>query len=91
MCEQHMNPDDAVRAHLDLGARLSIGCHYGCFRLTDEGIDDPIVDLQAALQKYGVSTEVFRAPLPGETLRFGAVAAEQARPERRYTATESAM
>ena len=71
MCEQHMNPDDAVRAHLDLGARLSVGCHYGCFRLTDEGIDDPIVDLEAALQKYGVSPETFRAPRPGETLRFG--------------------
>jgi L-ascorbate metabolism protein UlaG (beta-lactamase superfamily) len=68
MCEQHMNPDDAVRAHLDLGARMSVGCHYGCFRLTDEGIDDPLLDLATALQKYGVGAERFRAPLPGETL-----------------------
>jgi hypothetical protein len=64
---------------------MSIGCHYGCFRLTDEGIDDPIQDLTAALQKHGVSAEAFRAPLPGETLRFGAAeVAAQSRLDARY-------
>ena len=32
-----MNPEEAVRAHLDLGARVSIGMHFGTFQLTDEG------------------------------------------------------
>lgn len=91
MCEQHMNPDDAVRAHLDLGARLSIGGHHGCFRLTDEGIDDPVRDLRAALQKYGVSAELFRAPLPGETLRFrGGTAGESSGLEPHAALIESA-
>jgi L-ascorbate metabolism protein UlaG (beta-lactamase superfamily) len=67
MCEQHMNPEEAVRAHLDLEARMSIGCHYGCFRLTDEGIDDPVIDLEAARRKLAVPTEAFHAPQPGET------------------------
>lgn len=86
MCEQHMNPDDAVRAHLDLGARLSVGCHHGCFRLTDEGIDDPVVDLAAAVQKHGVGEAEFPAPLPGETLRFDVRAAvERPESQARYT------
>ena len=29
MQEQHMDPDDAVLAHLDLGARVSIATHFG--------------------------------------------------------------
>lgn len=86
MCEQHMNPEDAVRAHVDLGARLSVGCHHGCFRLTDEGIDDPVQDLGVALPKYGVNSEAFLAPLPGETLRFDVRAAlERPQLESDYT------
>src|SRR6185369_16076480 len=36
MRDQHMDPDDAIRAHLDLQARLSVGTHFGCFQLTDD-------------------------------------------------------
>src|SRR5579864_4527395 len=35
----HMNPDEAVQAHRDLGAAASIGMHFGTFQLTAEGID----------------------------------------------------
>ena len=31
-----MNPGDAVQAHQDLGARRSLGMHWGTFQLTDE-------------------------------------------------------
>jgi L-ascorbate metabolism protein UlaG (beta-lactamase superfamily) len=31
-------PEDAVRAHIDLGARRSIGMHFGTFQLTDEAM-----------------------------------------------------
>ncbi|MGH2613204.1 MAG: MBL fold metallo-hydrolase, partial [Rhabdochlamydiaceae bacterium] len=37
--ESHMNPVDAVQAHLDLHSKLSVGIHFGTFPLTDEGID----------------------------------------------------
>jgi len=74
MREQHMNPEDAVRAHLDLGAQISIGMHFGCFRLTDEGIDDPIADLERARRDHGVAAESFRVPRPGETLLWRAAA-----------------
>jgi len=50
MRDQHMNPDDAVRAHIDLGADTSVAMHFGCFQLTDEGIDEPAMALQRANQ-----------------------------------------
>ena len=68
MRDQHMDPEEAVRAHLDLGARLSVGTHYGCFQLTDEGIDDPVRDLEAARARLGVPAERFRCLETGETL-----------------------
>jgi L-ascorbate metabolism protein UlaG (beta-lactamase superfamily) len=67
MCDQHMNPDEAVRAHLDLEAKTSIGMHFGCFRLTDEGIDDPVVDLTAARGQHAVHAEAFQLLETGAT------------------------
>jgi L-ascorbate metabolism protein UlaG (beta-lactamase superfamily) len=68
MSAAHMNPDDAVRAHLDLGSPLSVAMHFGCFQLTDEGIDEPVHDLRQALQARGVPASAFRVLNPGETL-----------------------
>ena len=70
MKDQHMNPEDAVQAHLDLGAKFSLGTHYECFQLTNEAIDQPPKDLKIALQARGVSGEEFRAPATGETIVF---------------------
>lgn len=54
MKEAHMNPEDAVQAHIDLSSVKSIGMHFGTFQLTDEGIDDPIKELYLAKKKYGI-------------------------------------
>lgn len=63
---QHMNPEEAVQAHLALGARRSLGMHYGTFAgLTDEAIDAPERDLAAARLKHGVAADAFT------TLPFG--------------------
>ena len=70
MREQHMNPDDAVQAHLALGSPRSVGMHFGTFRLTDEGIDQPARDLAASLAARGVPPGQFVVPRFGETLRF---------------------
>lgn len=67
MRDQHMNPDDAVRAHIDLDAQLSIGTHFGCFPLTDEGIDDPVTELAAAKQRHRVAAAAFQLLETGET------------------------
>jgi L-ascorbate metabolism protein UlaG (beta-lactamase superfamily) len=68
MAQQHMNPADAVRAHLDLGARLSVAMHFGTFPLTDEAIDAPAAALAAARKEYGVAEQSFRIPAFGETV-----------------------
>jgi L-ascorbate metabolism protein UlaG (beta-lactamase superfamily) len=70
MRDQHMNPDDAVRAHLDLDAKISVGTHFGCFQLTDEGIDDPPLELAAALQRHSVPPDSFQVMETGETRLF---------------------
>jgi L-ascorbate metabolism protein UlaG (beta-lactamase superfamily) len=49
MAAAHMNPAEAVAVHRDVGARRSIGMHWGTFQLTDEGYDDPPRALEAAL------------------------------------------
>ena len=70
MRDQHMNPDDAVRAHLDLQAGVSIATHFGCFQLTDEGIDDPVIELEAARREHNVAREAFQVMETGETRIF---------------------
>jgi L-ascorbate metabolism protein UlaG (beta-lactamase superfamily) len=37
----HMGPDEAVKAFRDLGARRLVPMHYGAFKLSFEGINDP--------------------------------------------------
>jgi L-ascorbate metabolism protein UlaG (beta-lactamase superfamily) len=67
MRTQHMDPEEAVRAHLASGARCSIGMHFGTFAgLTDEAIDAPEAALAAARERHGVPADAFA------TLPFGA-------------------
>ena len=69
MREQHMNPQDAVQAHRALGSRRSVAMHFGTFQLTDEAIDQPVLDLAAALGTAGVDPAEFIVPRFGETIR----------------------
>jgi L-ascorbate metabolism protein UlaG (beta-lactamase superfamily) len=66
MGDQHMNPEDAVRALADCGAEFALAQHHGTFKLTYEAIDAPREALAAALKAANISPERFRALLPGE-------------------------
>jgi L-ascorbate metabolism protein UlaG (beta-lactamase superfamily) len=66
----HLDPDDAVRAHRDLGATRSVGIHWGTFQLTDEAREQPLRDLERARERHGVREEAFQAGRPG-TYRHG--------------------
>jgi len=68
MQDIHMNPVEAVQAHLDLAARQSIAMHYGTFQLTPEGIDEPVRELAQALRERGVPAERFRTVEVGESV-----------------------
>lgn len=63
----HMNPAEALVAHKDLGATLSIGMHFGTFQLSKEAIDQPIIDLDIALEKENMTREEFTVLDEGET------------------------
>ncbi|MFZ6719833.1 MBL fold metallo-hydrolase [Undibacterium sp. Ji49W] len=66
----HMDPTEAVQAHLDLGARQSIGMHFGTFQLTNEGIDQPVKDLNLALQEKKITAREFSVLPEGRTTMF---------------------
>ena len=66
MGSQHMDPHDAVRAFLDLGAASAIGMHWGTFQLTNEPIEQPVHDLREALAAAEIEPARFRAFRPGE-------------------------
>jgi L-ascorbate metabolism protein UlaG (beta-lactamase superfamily) len=68
MAPQHMNPQEAVRAHQLLGSKTSLAIHHGTVQLTDEAIDAPIQALDEALAGAQLSRKDFRVPDIGETV-----------------------
>jgi L-ascorbate metabolism protein UlaG (beta-lactamase superfamily) len=53
MSRVHIAPHEAVAAAKILGASTSVAIHYGSFRLADDGMEEPITDLEAALAREG--------------------------------------
>lgn len=64
---QHISPDEAVRIHRELGAKLSMGIHWGTFVLSAEAIQQPGIALAAARQQQGVAEAEFPRWAIGET------------------------
>lgn len=56
--EVHMNPEEALQAFLDLGARQMVPMHYGSFRLSYEPPDEPLLRLCAAAKKLGIEKQI---------------------------------
>ncbi len=67
----HVDPEQAVRIHQDVGARRSVAMHWGGFRLTAEPPDEPPLQLKRALQAQSLSDQDFSVLRHGETLRLG--------------------
>lgn len=70
MQTQHVNPDESVRVHRDLGAKASLAIHWGTFALTDESLDEPPRLLAAARKAQGVADAAFFTLALGETRRL---------------------
>lgn len=70
MQKHHVNPEEAVRIHNDLGANLSIGVHWGTFRLADEFMQAPYDDMQITLKNHPAVKGTFRVLKHGETLKL---------------------
>lgn len=62
----HMNPEDAVRAHMELNTAYSLGVHFGTFQLTDESRDAPLAALDQARLGHEISPQRFFVLDPGQ-------------------------
>lgn len=71
MAPQHMNPEEAVKAHQLLGSQQSLAIHHSTVQLTDEAIDAPTKALDEALHTTQLSRKDFLVPDIGETVWIG--------------------
>jgi len=70
--QNHLDPLEAVRAHLDLRPRRSLAMHFGTFQLTDEAIDAPVLALRRAQAQAGIAQQEFDVLAFGETREYPA-------------------
>jgi N-acyl-phosphatidylethanolamine-hydrolysing phospholipase D len=70
MASQHVNPAEAVQIHVDLGAKRSVGIHWGIFELTDESLDEPPQEIAQERRARGLTDEAFTVFAVGETRRL---------------------
>ena len=68
MKTMHINPEEAVRVHQEVGSRLSLAIHWGTFPLTAESPDEPPRRLKKAAQDAGLAEDAFRAIPLGDTV-----------------------
>ncbi len=54
----HMNPEEAVQAFADMGAKVLIPMHYGTFPLGNEPHDEPVDRLLTEADRLGISDQV---------------------------------
>jgi L-ascorbate metabolism protein UlaG (beta-lactamase superfamily) len=71
MRNNHINPDEAVQVTQLSGAPRALGHHWGTFHLTDEAIEQPMLDLAVAREANGIAAERFPALRPGEVHTIG--------------------
>lgn len=71
MRTQHMNPDDAVKAHILLGSKQSIGMHYATFvEHPEQTINQHEKDLDKAVMDYKLQKNKFVILKFGEGLNI---------------------
>lgn len=70
MAPVHLDPEQAVQAHEDLGSQQSVAIHHGTFQLTYEPINEPYELLEQSLESRGLNAEVFRVLGFGESMQL---------------------
>lgn len=65
----HMNPEQAVQAFADLGAKTMIPMHYGTFPLGNEPHDEPVERLLMEADRLGLSEHIL-IPEEGVGIEF---------------------
>jgi L-ascorbate metabolism protein UlaG (beta-lactamase superfamily) len=70
MRDQHMGPDESVKALVDCGAEFALAHHHGTFHLADEAIEAPVEGLKLACADARLEVDRFRAFRPGQVWEF---------------------
>ena len=70
MAPVHVSPTGAVQAFLDLNATQAVGIHFGTFQQGDDGLYEPVQDLQKALREKNIPETKFIVPKEGVPIRF---------------------
>jgi L-ascorbate metabolism protein UlaG (beta-lactamase superfamily) len=70
MARNHINPEEAILAHRDLGAQRSVAMHFGTFQLSDEGVHEPVVLLNENKKKLGINDKTFMILEHGQTISY---------------------
>lgn len=66
----HMDPEEAVKAAVDLRAGIAVGMHYGTFDLTEEPSDEPPRRFHAAASQHALDAVTAWTMSVGETRRW---------------------
>ncbi len=67
MGNQHVNEPEAIQIHRDVGSKLSVGVHWGTFRLCDDPVDQVIDEFPKAVKAAGLKAGEFVLPALGQT------------------------
>ncbi len=62
----HVNPAEAVKVFNIIKPQYAMAVHFGTFHLTNEGIDEPIIALDKALNEAQLTQQQFRVLQVGE-------------------------
>jgi L-ascorbate metabolism protein UlaG (beta-lactamase superfamily) len=64
----HVDPEEALQAFEDLGARTFVAMHWGTFKQADEPLDEPPVRLEAERVRRSIPAERVKVLAIGESL-----------------------
>jgi len=70
MSPVHVDPEHAVKIHIDIKSYFSVAMHWGAFMLADEKPDEPPELLSKALKERKIPEEEFISMQIGETLKL---------------------
>lgn len=66
----HINPEEAVKVHQEVGAQFSVGMHWGTFAMAEEPKREPPIYLGKAKEEAGLQEDGFVTMAFGESFNI---------------------
>ena len=70
MAPVHICPEKAVKIHMEVGSKLSVGMHWKTFKLSEEKQHQPPFDLYQNMLENDLDPLSFRAIDPGQSINW---------------------